>query len=620
MPSAEIKEYFPYLNVRNGQKELIEDIERTCLEGKTLLACAPTGLGKTASALSVTLKHAIKNKQKVFFLTNRHTQHQIAIETLNQIKDKIKIQFSCADLIGKRWMCHQKNAALVGSDFNEFCKSLVEKGQCEYYTRARNNKGLEVEAKSFVKEISKNKIYHNQEIISLSEDKGMCSYEISLALAKDSTVIIGDYYYLFNPSIRATILNKLDCELKDIFLVIDEAHNLPSRVVDMLSVSLTCNMLKNGIKESHKFGFMGIALWLEKLNDLLEKLKQQSKENEQKIDRIKFINQVNAINHYDDLINEFEAAAEEVKKKQNRSYLGGISYFLEEWKKEDKGFTSILSKKEGKFGTNIVLERLCLDPSLVTREIFREVKCSILMSGTLHPTSMYRDLLGIENPIEKRYESPFDQNKKLSIIVPETSTKYTSRGEGMYKMIAQKCMEITSLIPGNTALFFPSYYLRDEVCRFLTSEKKLFWEKSEMTKEEKDILLNDFKMERIKGGILLAVTGASFAEGIDLPGDLLKGVVVVGLPLAKPDLKSNELINYYNQKVGKGMEYGYIYPAINKCLQSAGRCIRHEDDKGVVVYLDERFAWDNYYNYFPDRVGLIVTRKYLDLITKFFQN
>src|SRR3989344_1497407 len=210
MLSAELNEYFPYSDVRNGQKELIQDIEKACLEGKTLLACAPTGLGKTASALSVTLKHALKNKQKVFFLTNRHTQHQIAIQTLNQIKDKTKVQFSCADLIGKKWMCHQKTALLVGNDFNDYCMSLVDKGECEYYNRTKNNKGLEVEAKSFIKEISRNKIFNNQEMISLSEEKGMCSYEISLALAKDSAVIIGDYYYLFNPLIRKTILSKLD--------------------------------------------------------------------------------------------------------------------------------------------------------------------------------------------------------------------------------------------------------------------------------------------------------------------------------------------------------------------------------------------------------------------------
>ena len=188
----------------------------------------------------------------------------------------------------------------------------------------------------------------------------------------------------------------------------------------------------------------------------------------------------------------------------------------------------------------------------------------------------------------------------------------------MFKLMAQKCMELSSLIPGNTALFFPSYDLRDRVGRYIVSSKKLFWEKSEMSKEEKELLLSQFKAEKNKGGLLLGVTGANFAEGLDFPGDLLNGVVVVGLPLAKPDLKTRGLVNYYNLKFAKGWEYGYVYPAINKCLQSAGRCIRSETDRGAVIFLDERFAWKSYYDCFP-REGLIVTKNYDRLIKDFFR-
>ena len=103
--------------------------------------------------------------------------------------------------------------------------------------------------------------------------------------------------------------------------------------------------------------------------------------------------------------------------------------------------------------------------------------------------------------------------------------------------------------------------------------------------------------------------GGSFSEGVDLPGDLLNGVIAVGVPLGKPDLQTKEMIGYFDKKFSRGWEYGYLYPAMSKCFQSAGRCIRSEKDKGVVIFLDERFAWQNYFCCFP-KEGLIVTKDF----------
>jgi len=138
-----------------------------------------------------------------------------------------------------------------------------------------------------------------------------------------------------------------------------------------------------------------------------------------------------------------------------------------------------------------------------------------------------------------------------------------------------------------------------------------------MIKEEKEEFLNSFKEESGRGGVLLGVMGGSFGEGIDLPGDLLRGVVVVGVPLGRPDLKTREVMRYYDEKFGQGWNYGYLFPAMNKCFQSAGRCIRSATDKGVVVYLDERFTWDTYFRCFP-REGLLVSKKYEKIIGEFF--
>ena len=117
---------------------------------------------------------------------------------------------------------------------------------------------------------------------------------------------------------------------------------------------------------------------------------------------------------------------------------------------------------------------------------------------------------------------------------------------------------------------------------------------------------------------MLGVYSGSFGEGIDLPGDLLKAVIVVGLPLNKPDLETQELIKYYDELFGKGWDYGYLFPAMNRCFQSAGRCIRSETDKGIIIFLDQRFTWPNYFRCFPADWELKISKEYQDRVKGFF--
>lgn len=618
-----VKDFFPYPQIRPEQEKLLQDLDTAFQQEKILLAHAPTGLGKTATALSVALYHALEKKKRVLFLTSRHTQHAIAVETLREIRQK-GVSFSSIDLVGKRSMCSQEIASLFGSDFNDFCKTIVSRGECEFYNNVRSKQQLTVEAKKAVSDLQQYAPMHNQEIMAFSKEQHMCGYELAIALAKTATIIIADYNYLFNPHIQQNFFAKLDAELKDVIVVVDEGHNLPSRVVEVLSSNLSSITLKNAVLEAKKFGYNGLLFWLQELARILNELQEVNNSSdfgvkEKLVTKDEFTSKVNAVVEYDELINELELAAEEVRRKQKKSYLGGIAAFLEAWKGEDKGFTRILAEKDGNYGPVTTLSYQCLDPRLITEPIFKEIFAGVIMSGTLTPLFMYREVLGIARAVEKEYGSPFPPENKLSLIVPETSTKYNLRGEVMFRKIAETCAEIASLIPGNVALFFPSYQLRDSIANNLQSPKRLFFEKKEMSAEDKNTFLAEFKEYKSKGGILLGVSGANFAEGIDFPGDLLNGVVVVGLPLGKPDLHTKEIVKYYEEKFGKGWDYGYIYPAISKCIQSAGRCIRSETDKGAVIYLDERFAWQNYYACLP-REGLRVTKEYQKLLKEFFGN
>jgi len=620
--NQELKDlFFPHENVREVQNKLIQEIDSCIKNKKNLIVHAQTGLGKTAASLPIALSYALKHNLTVFFLTSRHTQHKIAIDTLEKIKQLHKINFIAVDLIGKKHMCPIPGIdALYSYDFAEYCKLQREEKQCEFYNNLKAKSKLSPKASVVMKTLKQNIPCDVEDIVKICAKEKLCPYEISLLLAKEASVIVSDYYYIFNPSIRKTFFQKTNKELEKSILIIDEGHNLPKRITDLLTQKISTINLKRAIKESKKFGFSEIAEQLNAIQEILEQSAPDDKE-EKFIKKDEFLNKLKLIEEYETLIANLEFAAQEIREKQRKSYLGSIAQFLIAWQGEDKAFARILSKSEGRISEIISLSYKCLDPSLLTSEIVNKTHSTIIMSGTLTPTSMYQDILGFDKnkTIEKQYPSPFPSKNKLNLIVPETTTKFTKRSQEEYKKIAKIVSKIINITPGNSAVFFPSYQLRDDVFRHLDPlcKKTIFLEKQNLNKIEKQELLKKFKSYKEIGATLLAVASANFSEGIDLP-NILKAVIVVGLPLQKPNLETAKLIDYYDQKFGRGWDYGYIFPAITKCLQSAGRCIRSETDRGVIVFLDERFAWQNYKKCFPSESNMIITKLYEDRIKEFF--
>ncbi len=175
-------------------------------------------------------------------------------------------------------------------------------------------------------------------------------------------------------------------------------------------------------------------------------------------------------------------------------------------------------------------------------------------------------------------------------------------------------------VKGNAIVFFPSYGMRDHIYDMISSavKKHVILENSKMTKEERDNVKDDMRKRAAEGAVLFGVMGGSFSEGIDLPGDLLNGVIIVGLPLERPNLSIQALIDYYDQRFRRGRDYGYNFPAMIKAMQAAGRCIRTEKDRGVVVFIDERFTWKNYRSIFPKSWEFVVTERPEAEVKKFF--
>ncbi|MBD3303661.1 DEAD/DEAH box helicase [Candidatus Woesearchaeota archaeon] len=606
--------YFPHEEMRPIQDELVEKVLFALKNKKNLIIHAPTGLGKTAATIAPALAFTKTKDLTIFFLTSRHTQHKIVVDTLRKIKKKHSLKFIASSVIGKKWMCLMPNtASMRSSDFAEFCKVLRKDDKCGFYLNSRPNK---INFKKALEEIEALSPISTEQVIEISEKSEVCPYEVAIKLASKSKVIICDYNLLFNPSIRENFFSKTNKELANSILIIDEGHNLPARMSELLTQRLSGRVIQRAIKEAKKFDFEELIMPLFELNAVLTRFSESMKDSDEKlVSKERFMSEVNKIKNYAELVEDFTLAGDAVLEEQKRSALTSVASFLDTWPNGDIGFCRSIAKKD----ENILLNHRCLDPSLSTKDVIDSAYCAILMSGTLSPAKMYADLLGFpEDTLKLEFPSPFPEKNRLTMIIPKTTTKFTQRSDAQFRAIGSICSKIANSIPGNSAVYFPSYYLRDEVAKSLepACEKTIFYEQPKLTKQEKQDLLNRFTKNR--NAVLLGVAAGSFGEGIDLPG-VLKCVIVVGLPLDRPDLETKELIKYYDQKFAKGWDYGYVMPALTRTMQNAGRCIRSDKDKGVLVFLDQRYTMPSYFKCFPSDWKLRITLDYLRKIDEFFQ-
>ncbi|MBT3416651.1 ATP-dependent DNA helicase [Candidatus Woesearchaeota archaeon] len=601
-----MQDLFPFDSYRKGQESFIRVVNTALNHKKDVLAQVPTGVGKTAATLAPSLKYAIENDKTVLFLTSKHTHHKVVVDTLKQIKEKSDINFQVADFIGKRWMCPREDISNLNSmEFREFCKSVVENKECEYYENYRNKEKIFVK-KILIDELKTN-ILNVDELVDKCRNAEVCSFEAASDLAKKSRVIILDYFHVLNSGTRERFFKKIGKELKDCILIWDEAHNLPSRARSLMSEHVSTISLDSAVREAGKFNQELEPEIVEIGNSLLNmSSKLGLKKNETIVSKNDFI----SVN--DELITKIYETSSKVVEEEQRSYLNSLVNFLQIWKKENDKFSRILKRSFTRTGKPIIsLFYNCLDPSIVLDPILEESHSNIFMSGTLYPLTMYEEMFGLKLPLKVEYPNPFPAENRLDLVVPAISTKFDQRNGQMYEKIAHHVSELMGIINGNKIFFFPSYAIMGKVLEHIDEET--FIESPGMDKYSRELILKKFISMKDKGATLFAVSSGSFGESIDLDGDKLKGVIIVGVPFARNDLEIKELTRYYDERFGKGMEYAYIMPAFTSIMQNAGRCIRSETDKGIIIYLDERYAWGNYRKNFPEHINLKGARSYEDV-------
>lgn len=557
---------FPYPAFRESQRKLSVAVYKTIMEGKKLFLEAPTGTGKTMGTLFPALKTLLGPTSKIFYLTAKTVGKASAEDAIKLLQEKGLIIKSIT-LTSKEKICPNElkcnpiECQFAKGHYDRINDALLNSLSMDFFDKGR--------------------------IEELSRRYNVCPFEFSLDLSMFCDVIICDYNYIFDIT---SSLKRYSFESKnDYVYLIDEAHNLVDRARDMFSITLSYNEFFKVKQKFKSFRKLNLALGrvINYFNGLRESIEMDKVAMTIEDEFLK------GINKCEEVIEEFV-----LKNLMKDEELLNLYFDIKRFKKivelYDENYRTLFLKEE-----DILVKLLCINPSKILKDIMDKAQAAILFSATFTPLSYYMDLLGGDSSYKLKLSSPFSKENICVMLNPYISTRLNDR-ENTYERVVDGIKSLTYK-KGNYLVFFPSYlYLNEVLKRFPQDNVELIVQRNDMTEEEKEDFLKRFSEDSEKTLIAFAVLGGLFGEGIDLPGEKLIGVCIVGVGLPQINFERNVLKEYFDERIGKGFEYAYFYPGFNRVMQAVGRLIRTENDRGVALLFDDRFLKRPYNNLIPD--------------------
>ena len=571
---------FPY---REGQKDLAAAVYRTIARKKKLFIQAPTGVGKTISTVFPAVKAVGEGLgDKILYLTAKTIARTVAEEAFGLLKEQ-GLRYKVVTLTAKEKICA--------------CEEMeCNPDACPYA------KGHYDRINDAVFELITTCESFGREDIKTWADKWMvCPFELSLDVSLWVDAVICDYNYVFDP--RAHLRRFFSDNAKgDYLFLIDEAHNLVERGRDMFSAQLVKEdflALKKEVKNYSK----KMTRALERCNRYMLELKREC-ENYQLLENTGMF-PVALMN----LCGVMEKFLEDSKNQQINDLVLDLYFkvrsFLDICDRLDDCYVIYTQlETDGRF----VLKLYCVDPSVNMQECLDKGNSTIFFSATLLPVDYYKSLLSTAKDDYAIYANTcFDAKKKRILIGQDTSSRYSSRSISEYQKMAEYIRKAVSGRKGNYLVFFSSYKMMEDVAECFEEIKppstQLLCQNNRMTEPQREAFLEAFAEDREDSLVGFCVMGSIFGEGIDLKRDRLIGAVIVGTGLPQVCNEREILKNYYDKRNMDGFRYAYLCPGMNKVLQAAGRVIRTEEDKGIILLLDERFTKYQYRQMFPREWG-----------------
>ncbi|MHA1448806.1 MAG: ATP-dependent DNA helicase [Candidatus Hodarchaeales archaeon] len=610
--SNAIKISFPFSSYRPYQEEVINKVEECLINRKSLMISAPTGIGKTISVLFPALKYSLANGKRIIYVTPKTTQQKLVIETLNLFK-KQRLGFTCVELQAKEKSC-VNNVYCCHPDFCSYIQDYSKKLKREHIDKLRAKKVI-------TPRIIKN----------FAVKAKLCPFELSLDLALEVDLILGDYNYVFDPNVYLKRFF-FDRRYDDFLLIIDEAHNLYSRGRGYYSPELSLKSiqrLEDDLRRKKRKIYRPFYPIIHELAEYMRNLLQQGAREKRSL--VKY-----DIALFEKLKRELDIHIEEYFIWKNKNVVSSS--------RDDpvEGFYLVfnrfyrvlrISQKKGTFEYYTVkkphdtLNILCLDPSDFLKKRMKGFWNVNAISATLTPLDFYKKVLGMPDNTETlTTPSPFPSKNRFIAVIPEISTYYRDR-ERDSKKLAWIIKTIAGIHEGNYFAFFPSFDYMMTVLDKLNhlGAKNLLVQDRTMSDRSRRKFLE--QMTKSKTGLIcLGVQGGIFSEGVDYPGDLLEGTFLIGPGLPAYNFENELIRKYFDKKYnGEGWRFAYMYPGMNRIIQAAGRSIRTMKDKGLIILLGNRFSKREYSNLFPgywyrDLPEELIKTDYLGDISKFWKS
>ena len=618
---------FPFPAYRPGQRALAGEVYRACAAGKaeqkggTRLFCqAPTGIGKTMSALFPALKAMGEGKgEKIFYLTARNTTQAAAEDALARLRAADPaLSLRSVTLSAKEKACLCKDAEGRPACLPEACPYANG-----YYERLKD---------ALADLLDSAVPYDRASLTETARRHRVCPFELGLDLSEWCDVVIGDYNYLFDPVVH---LKRFFDAAGDWLFLIDEAHNLPDRARAMYSAQFAKSSLTEAKRALGK-GKSSLKTALTKADKVFLAARKACAQAAPRIgtepagetepaqisllpaeaapdfalpqplyarDGTVFLQQLPAALPaalravHTPLQDWLEQNPEDPAHAQLLELYFALQDIARAADRYDSHFVTQLTAR----GSELELHLLCLDPAPFVDASLAAGRSAALFSATLTPPAFYRNVLGCANARAVALPSPFPPENLGLFCLPGISTRYRQR-EASVPAVADALAALARGKTGNYLAFFPSYAYLQQVYEAFAAR----WPDISTLVQQRSLddagraeFLAQFVPRPAKTLLGFAVMGGIFGEGVDLVGDRLIGCAIVGVGLPQVNPRQEMLRRYYEEQSGCGFDYAYRYPGMNKVLQAAGRVVRTPQDKGVVLLLDDRFAQPDTARLFP---------------------
>lgn len=587
---------FPYGELREGQEMMIRECYGAIKRGQRLFVEAPTGTGKTISALFPAVRALGAGLvDKVFYLTAKASTRREAYSAAAKLFSS-GTPIRAVVLSSKESLCQCTARAQKPSKRNT-CNPDECPNAAGYYNRING---------ALRELLSSSNGYPVKTVLAMAKKYGVCPHELSLELSEYCDVIICDYNYVFDPSVYLRrYFSDTGRRERYVFLV-DEAHNLADRARDMYSATLRRSQIEALISPELD-GELGSALesFYRAMTDLRRLCKDSLVKDSVGNERGFFISR-SPLTIFMESLEVFRKKSEGwLKKNEYHTLYDGVYTLASDVRRFecvneyfDKGFLSYVEICDG----DISVRAYCLDPSAVMNNLLNRGVASVMFSATLTPSEYFCDVLGgSEKNVSITLPSPFDSENLCVAVADYVSTRYEDRDSNVMKYVSAIAATVSARA-GNYVVYFPSYDCMEKVYKTFCKkypQVNTVVQKRNMNHADRESFLGSFKADEGRLRVGFCVLGGVFSEGVDLPGSRLIGAIVIGVGLPGLSNERNIIKEYFDEDDGRGYDYAYTYPGMNNVLQAAGRVIRTENDAGIVVLVDDRYATPKYRQLFP---------------------